>query len=320
MKFDISVCVITYMHEEFISRTLESINAQKTNCNVEIIIGVDLSTDKTSIIVENFAKTSNFTIKYLIHSERKGMFGNLNEVLELASGKYIALLEGDDYWVDEHKLQYQFDYLEKKINCVACGGNINILKGEEIKPSIHWYSIFSQKYNLTDFIHSNRVPFCTVMFRKSSFDFEKFRSIKTSPHLDWPIYIILLLSNTNSYIKVFSKILSTYRIHAGGAYSGVDVSTRHENVLLTMTAIKTLLKIKNQINYVDYSVNCQRKKYKPTIQELIKHHISVSSITSFYIHNFNKRTLLINLIKNLWLLPKITFLNLNKIIRRYIST
>jgi glycosyltransferase involved in cell wall biosynthesis len=317
MNVDISICVISYNHEDFILRALESINFQKFNGNVELIIGVDLSTDKTVELVEEFIQIANFPVHLIKNTERRGMFLNLYDVFKLAKGKYIAILEGDDYWVLESKLQMQFDFMQENDNCVATGGNINILTNKIISNK-KWNNRKNQFYNLTDFVHANRMSFCTVMFKRECLDFSKFELLKDSPHLDWPIYIILLKSKPNAYIKVYSKVLSNYRVHSNGVYSGVSLDVRQKNVVKTMSHIKAFLTEPELINYIEFSIKSQENKTVYSLTENIqKNGINFSSLPSFYLHNYGKKQMILSLIKNFWLTPKFTYEIIKKYKKRY---
>jgi glycosyltransferase involved in cell wall biosynthesis len=123
----LSVAIVTYNHEKYISKCIESIVSQKTNFKFEIVIGEDCSTDKTREIVKWFKgkypeiispiyNRENFGKKYKPSSGR----GNYINVLKKCNGKYIAVCEGDDYWIDPLKLQKQIDYLESNHNYSAC--------------------------------------------------------------------------------------------------------------------------------------------------------------------------------------------------------
>ncbi|TSJ39874.1 glycosyltransferase family 2 protein [Fluviicola chungangensis] len=315
---DISICVITYNHESYIWRALESINFQKFNGSVELIIGVDVSSDRTAELVEQFVKISRFSVQAIIHTERQGMFENLYDVFRRATGKYIAVLEGDDFWVDEEKLYKQFVYMENAPLCVAAGGGIRTLT-QTIRENRKWYNRKNQYYFLPDFIHANRMSFCTVMFRRECLRMDLFASLSDSPHLDWPIYIILLLSHPDAHIKVFSDVFSTYRIHDSGVYSGVNEAKRKQNILRTMQHISTLAANSSYTNYIDLSVHYQNDKTAtcPTISALKKHQLDIGSIPSFYLHNFSKKQILAALIKSLWQVPQLLPIIWRKYVKRY---
>lgn len=108
----VSVWMITYNHEPYISQAIESILEQKTNFEFELVIGEDHSTDKTAEIIRLFEEKHPSFIKARYNQPNIGVIPNMIETLDECSGKYIALCEGDDYWTDPYKLQKQVDFLE----------------------------------------------------------------------------------------------------------------------------------------------------------------------------------------------------------------
>lgn len=114
----LSVFVVTYNQERYIKRCLESIAMQKVNFDYEVIIGDDCSTDGTGKICDDFAirvksqKSRVKSIEVYHHPKNVGLLKNWEFVMNKCHGEYIALVEGDDYWIDEHKLQRQVDWLD----------------------------------------------------------------------------------------------------------------------------------------------------------------------------------------------------------------
>lgn len=122
----VSVCMITYNHEKFIRQAIESVLCQRTNFQYELIIGEDGSTDNTRLICEEYSmRYSN--VRLLPKGCNKGYRINFLETLKAASGKYVALCEGDDYWSDPQKLQQQFDVLERNAEVIICYHDADIL-------------------------------------------------------------------------------------------------------------------------------------------------------------------------------------------------
>ena len=109
----LSILMITYNHESYIEQAIKGVFSQKVNFPVEFVISNDCSTDKTHQKIEEILKDSpeNFTIKYYNHTENLGMMENFIFSLKQCHGKYIALCEGDDYWIDNNKLQKQVNFL-----------------------------------------------------------------------------------------------------------------------------------------------------------------------------------------------------------------
>lgn len=115
-EFIISVALISYNQENYVQKALESILKQKTGFKYEVLISDDASSDNTAVILKNICKhntNNNAVIRLLCRNENVGATTNAYEILKRAKGKYIASLEGDDYWVDECFLQRQVDFLEE---------------------------------------------------------------------------------------------------------------------------------------------------------------------------------------------------------------
>jgi len=108
----VSVCMITYNHEEFISKAIEGVMMQQTSFPIELIIGEDCSTDSTHAICLKYKSKYPDKIKLRIQEFNLGMTQNFISTLQVSTGKYIAQCEGDDYWTDPYKLQKQVDFLE----------------------------------------------------------------------------------------------------------------------------------------------------------------------------------------------------------------
>ncbi|MDY0222509.1 MAG: glycosyltransferase [Desulfobacterium sp.] len=112
----VSVCCITYNHEPYIEDTLEGFLIQETDFPFEILIHDDASTDKTADIIREYETAYPNLIKPIYQIENQYSKGNRPGLINTkrAKGKYIALCEGDDYWIDPHKMQKQVDFLEAK--------------------------------------------------------------------------------------------------------------------------------------------------------------------------------------------------------------
>ena len=89
----VSVIVAAYNVERYLPAALESVLAQ-TYKNLEILVVDDGSTDKTPGICDTYArKDSRIRV---IHKENGGLSDARNAALPVASGEYIAYLDGDD--------------------------------------------------------------------------------------------------------------------------------------------------------------------------------------------------------------------------------
>lgn len=97
---DVSIIVLTYYHEKYIAQALDSILTQQTNLRYEILIGDDASGDRTPEIIAEYAKQYPEIIRPFFREENLGATRNSWELRQKARGKYVASLEGDDFWID----------------------------------------------------------------------------------------------------------------------------------------------------------------------------------------------------------------------------
>lgn len=116
----LSVFMITYNHEKYIAEAIESALMQKTSFKYEIVIGEDCSTDQTRETVLEYATRYADKVKPIYQERNVGANKNAASVREACKGKYIALLEGDDYGIDPLKLQKQVDFLEAHPDFSIC--------------------------------------------------------------------------------------------------------------------------------------------------------------------------------------------------------
>ncbi|MFM6948333.1 MAG: glycosyltransferase family 2 protein [Aquirufa sp.] len=213
----VSICVITYRHEKYFEKCIESILAQKVNFDYEIIIGEDHSPDQTAIIVQKYAKLFPEKIKAYIRPENIGAKFNFLHCFFDCKGEYIVHIEADDYFTDENKLQTQVDYLDSNQQVSACFHNAQIVYEDNTNRKSEYINSSDQK-NLTetkDFFIQKETWFmatASVMMRK--------KYVKTLPEWflncksgDIPLYVILTENGPIAYIN---KVMSVYRKNLNG--------------------------------------------------------------------------------------------------------
>lgn len=109
----VSVCVTTYNHEHYIAQAIESVLGQRTTFAVEVVVGEDCSTDNTLAICREYEKNYPDRVRVVASESNIGMHRNYRRTIEACRGKYIAMLDGDDWFSDMDKLQIQVEQLEK---------------------------------------------------------------------------------------------------------------------------------------------------------------------------------------------------------------
>ena len=106
----VSVAVLTYNSESTICQCIDSILMQEADFDFEIVVGDDCSTDGTPGILADYSERYPGKFVLLLNEENEGVSRNNNNVLSHCNGKYVAMCEGDDYWLDKEKLSRQVDF------------------------------------------------------------------------------------------------------------------------------------------------------------------------------------------------------------------
>lgn len=126
-KIVVSIVVLTYNHEQYIREALDSILMQQVDFKYEIVVGDDCSTDETRVILESYERNFPGLFKVSYRVENIGTTKNSYDVFMHCKGKYIAQLEGDDYWNDPYKLQTQVQFLEANEIYIGVAHSCNVL-------------------------------------------------------------------------------------------------------------------------------------------------------------------------------------------------
>ena len=252
----VSVCCLTYNHDKYIGRALDSILNQKTNFPIEIIVHDDASSDGTRDIIIGFAKKYSEIIRPVFQENNLmksgiGIFQiYTNYVLPLAKGKYIAICECDDYWIDSLKLQKQVDFLEVNPDFSICFHNVGFLENQIIDFEAHknyYKDLLSNRdvFGIEDLIKGNFIPNCSVVYRRNDFCYpEVFNNLLFA---DWPLHIHYSLSGE---IKYLDEIMAIYQVHQHGLWSGLSDEDKQYSEL---QFYKSLLLFISKPQLIDYT-------------------------------------------------------------------
>ena len=218
-KPKVSISCITYNHEEYIAKALDSFLMQKTNFPFEIIIHDDASTDKTAEIIRKYEKEYPHIIKPIYQRVNQFSLGKKPShdfTFKKAQGKYIALCEGDDYWIDENKLQLQVSFLEDNPSYSMSFHRSDVLD-EEHHTKLEPYPFIDEDKSFTiyDFLKGNLASTASIVRRKEETlkypeNFDRFKLG------DWPFNMIYA---SVGKVKYHANIMSCYRLHNGGVWS-----------------------------------------------------------------------------------------------------
>jgi len=250
IKPKVSVVITTYNQEKYIAQTLESVLDQKTNFLFEILIGEDCSKDKTRQICENYAKKYPQKIKLIKNKKNLGLLKNFSNVFLKAKGEYIAILAGDDYWIDNHKIQKQVDFLETNLDYSLVFTNAKKYLEKKHKFIKNFYTKkIKATYSCEELISYNFIPALTALFKKpKKFTFPK--EWNSYYPEDWPLFILV---SQNKKIKYFKETTAVYRVMENSLGSSISYLKRLQKTIPTLKLLKKVI----------------NKKYKYSIQETI---------------------------------------------------
>lgn len=221
-NISLSVLLVTYNHRDYIEAALESVLMQEININFEIVIADDASTDDTRVVAENYLKSHGFkNYRFLEFGKNLGITKNYQRSFYSISSDYVAIIEGDDFWVCRDKLAKQVKYLDENRFAVGCANNYYVkLEGQGTWYPRHpivdgGFTLLSGAELIADNLIGN---FSTCMYRTSA--------LKTIPSelfenrsYDWIINITLMVQGPIIFLH---QIMSVYRVHSKGAWSGMS--------------------------------------------------------------------------------------------------
>ncbi|MDO4567592.1 MAG: glycosyltransferase family 2 protein [Clostridia bacterium] len=119
----VSVCVIVYNQAQYVRQALDSVFAQQTSFEYEVVVGDDCSTDATGSIVAEYAERYG-SLRLITSGANTECKGIIEAVRAAARGEYLAWLEGDDFWLDSRKLEKQAEFLRAHPEYIGCTGEV----------------------------------------------------------------------------------------------------------------------------------------------------------------------------------------------------
>ena len=280
----VGVWMLTYNHENYISQAIKSVLMQNTTFPVKLFIGDDLSTDKTRENCIDYKTRFPEKIELLLNESNLGAVLNAKSVYQsiIKNGaKYIAMLEGDDYWTDSNKLQKQVDFLEANEEYSMCFHEADVMNKSGFLRKFNGIEE-DRDFDLLDLTQGNFISSASVVFRTKNIENFPvfFEQLQVG---DWAFHI---LNAEKGKIRYFKDCMSVYRQHEGGMWSSLsprDMATESIELMKQLDkcfdykyheyfqqGIEKKLKALNSIN-VNRKASFY-KKIKQLIKRVIKRH------------------------------------------------
>jgi glycosyltransferase involved in cell wall biosynthesis len=213
----LSVVVMTYNHVAFIAQAIDSVLMQEVECDYEILISEDCSTDGTREIVTDYQSRYPDRIRLLLSERNLRSNIVVRRGIEAARGMYIAFLDGDDYWTCADKLQKQLDFLTAHPHCSICFHNASVSYEDGVRAPWNWVPEHQPPFaTFEDIWMGNFIPMCSAMFRRAALGEIPAWYEACFPITDWPLHILGARHGSIGYIN---EVMGVYRQHSGGLYS-----------------------------------------------------------------------------------------------------
>jgi glycosyltransferase involved in cell wall biosynthesis len=216
----VSVVVVTYNHEAFVAQAVEGVLAQRTSFEFEILVSEDCSTDGTRGVLRRLQREHPGRIRLLLSERNQCDNEVLTRAIRAARGRYVALLDGDDYWTSPEKLQRQAEFLDDHPECGFCFHNVRLLFEEPREgPDVLLNGPQQKEFStIEDLFYRNFVATGSVMFRRKLI--RRFPGwFRGALFGDWPLH---MLNARRGRIGYLPEVMGVYRIHGGGYWSGMS--------------------------------------------------------------------------------------------------
>lgn len=225
----VSVHMLTYNHAPYIAQAIESVLMQEVSFDYELVIGDDCSTDGTEKIVQAYRDKYPDIIRLHQQERNLGLYANQDIVRRACRGKYIAWLEGDDFWTSSKKLQKQVDLLESHPEYSCC---------------FHWCNWIEPGRSPHNFGPPHIKPFFTLDDLLRFGHFVPTSSVLVRNHLKetYPTWMkksdimdmsYLILFAQHGDLGFIDEVMSSYLHHGSGLFSGVEASQKVKKVMFT---------------------------------------------------------------------------------------
>lgn len=245
----VSIRCCAYNHEPYIRQCLEGFVMQKTNFRFEAIVHDDASTDGTAAIIREYAEKYPDIIKPIFETENQysKRDGSLRRIMDAhMHGKYVAMCEGDDYWIDPLKLQKQVDFLEANSDYSLCFHNaVRLNNRTKIRERISSFCNFNQSRTISteELIAGWCIPTASILYRRESLNNIQIPFFFSG---DYTLQLILASVGKVHYID---RYMSVYRLIPGGVSNNIVAKNWAKQLsgLLDWYDVLTLGKFKNAI-------------------------------------------------------------------------
>lgn len=218
----ISICAVAYNHGAFIREALDHFLMQQGPFRIEILIHDDASTDGTAEVIREYKKRYPEIIQPILQTENQYSSGitNLSGAFNFprVKGKYVALMDCDDYWISKDKLATQLSYMEAHPDCQLCVHSAEVRndRGELVNQNLMRPYRGDRDLGPGELVDkAGSFPFGSMMLRAEL--------IKALP--DWYVSCpvgdrpLELMAAAKGYCHYIDRAMSVYRFNGVGSWT-----------------------------------------------------------------------------------------------------
>lgn len=274
----LSICLICYNHEHFIHRALEGILKQQMNFKWELLIADDCSTDASRKIILDFIERNSIKARLFFPASNTRV-KIWKEMLDAASGKYKAHLDGDDYWIDELKCQKQVDFLENNPDVSFCFTNgFSFVDGNEseLKRLINSEETIVKKDFISFLKNGGLVTHSSKIWRSSADIREWPEWVLGDPYK--PDYFLNLIHLRSGQMALMNFDSFRYRIHSASMLNEYSQLRFLERGIVYTLNLKSFY----SPQYVEIFNDCLSWHYADFGAELIKKKSYLNGLQNMY--------------------------------------
>ena len=255
VKPKVSVLLVTYNHEEYVRQALDSLLMQKTDFDVEIVVADDHSSDSTLAIIKEY-QPDKHNIRVLPSERNVGITRNYQRGFGACRGEYVAVLEGDDFWISPTKLKSLVAFLEKHQECAFCFHRFlkhdEASNGFSIHPPFEIGTEFAL-FTAAQLAKDNFVGNFSVCVYRRAFVERLDAALFEMKVYDWMLNITVAQEGMIGYLP---EIMSIYRAHPSGAWSGKTLAEHTPELLEAIDAYN---------KYLDFRFDSEFQVYKSAV-------------------------------------------------------
>lgn len=256
----VSVLIITYNHEKYIRQALDSVMMQKTDFPFEVIIADDCSQDATPEIIRDY-RAEDTEIRLLLNDTNLGVTRTYKRGFDACRGEYIAVIEGDDFWISPRKLELLYTFLQEHPESPLCFHRIIRIEEGLDRSAVYPQLTLDKQFcffTASDLARQNFIRNVSAcMYRRKAIAVLDPR-IWNMKVREWLFNIVVAQQGPIGYVP---EILSVYRAHPSGVWSGKTITERSTEIL-------ELVDVYNE--YLGFRFNAEFEEFKRPIQKNLK--------------------------------------------------